>query len=134
MATISGVTKIGGVATQSTVCVYNALDKVLVETKDTDVGGLYDFIGLDLAKEYFVMFAQKTGTIWLANTSYISGNIVRSTVPNGFLYLVTQDGTSGAVEPTWPITINEFFPDGTCILKTSGFTVRPTAHGPLFPI
>lgn len=134
MASISGTTKIGGVATQTLVSIHTASDMALVELQETDLGGAYDFTGLDLATEYIVVYRQKVGSVWEPSTAYLAGDVVRSTDPNGFWYLVTQAGTSGASEPVWPLISNEIVADGTCFVKNAGFTVRPTCRGPLFPI
>jgi len=42
--------------------------------------------------------------IWVKNTAYVAGDMVIPTNPNGHFYRCTTAGTSGASEPTWPLT------------------------------
>lgn len=52
---------------------------------------------------------------WSPNQVY-SGNAKRKPTPpnrNGFRYRVTQAGTSGANEPTWPMELGQIVSDGT---------------------
>lgn len=46
------------------------------------------------------------GTVatWQANTPYALNAFVQPTVPNGYVYRCTAEGTSGATEPLWPTT------------------------------
>src|ERR1035437_296620 len=41
---------------------------------------------------------------WLPNNAYLASAIVYPTVPNGEAYFTPANGTSGATEPTWPLT------------------------------
>ncbi len=54
-------------------------------------------------------------TAWLANTAYALGDIVIPTTNNGFWYECTTAGTSGAAEPTWPITEGLTVTDNTVV-------------------
>lgn len=42
-----------------------------------------------------------TSVVWTAEITVSAGQIIRPTVPNGRLYLVTLGGQLGATEPTW---------------------------------
>lgn len=52
-------------------------------------------------------------TTWVNATIYEEGDRVIPTVPNGFYYEVTTAGTSGGLEPTWPLTLGIEVIDGT---------------------
>ena len=53
-------------------------------------------------------------TTWAAATAYSLGDVVLPTDPvAGLAYECTDAGTSGATEPTWPITIDGTVKDGT---------------------
>jgi len=56
-----------------------------------------------------------TGIIWEATTAYVLGDTVNPTAgkENGFKYVCTTAGTSGASEPTWKTTEGETNTDGT---------------------
>ena len=56
-----------------------------------------------------------TGIVWAATTAYALGDTVNPTSgkENGFKYVCTTAGTSGASEPTWPTTEGATVVDGT---------------------
>ena len=60
---------------------------------------------------------------WEASTAYILGDYVWPTTFNGYRYVCTTAGTSGASEPTWPPTLGDTVNDGsvvwTCIALAS---------------
>jgi len=60
---------------------------------------------------------------WEASTAYILGDYVWPTTFNGYRYVCTTAGTSGASEPTWPTTLGDTVNDGsvvwTCIALAS---------------
>lgn len=41
---------------------------------------------------------------WLPNNAYLASAIVYPSAPNGEAYVTIANGTSGSVEPTWPLT------------------------------
>ena len=52
-----------------------------------------------------------------ASTAYSLGDIVEPTTPNGYIYEVTQAGTS-STEPTWPTTLGSTITTGGVIFTT----------------
>lgn len=56
-----------------------------------------------------------TGIVWEATTDYVLGDTVNPTSgkENGFKYVCTVAGTSGASEPAWPTTEGATKTDGT---------------------
>jgi hypothetical protein len=56
--------------------------------------------------------------MWLANTAYIAGDLIRPPVPNGFIYECTVGGTSGATVPGWGTAQDQTFSDNTVTWKT----------------
>lgn len=106
----------------------------------SSVGGQYaDAVGETASKYYWVRFVSTSGikgpasagvngktalspefvmanllaTTWAPNTNYSLFQYVQPTVPNGMLYRVTQEGTSGATEPEWPTVVGQTKTDGT---------------------
>ena len=134
MSQISGITKIGGVLTRTTVSLYDSNTMALTATQSTTAGGSFLFESLLEGTEYYVIFRQLIGDVWTASTVYAESAIVRPTSPNGLWYLVTQGGTSGGTEPVWPDKIGNTFADGSCIVKAGGYTMLPKARGPLFAL
>lgn len=95
--------------------------------EDNNVGSV------EQGKEYKVVFQYqitvvgklsigiyKTGTIWTAETAYSVGDTVEPTIPNAnnCFYLCTVAGTSGVVEPAWPVVENGGVVDGTVTWAT----------------
>jgi len=66
---------------------------------------------------------QSLDSPWEASTAYILGDYVWPTTFNGYRYVCTTAGTSGASEPTWPTTLGDTVNDGsvvwTCIALAS---------------
>lgn len=61
------------------------------------------------------------GGIWVANTSYTTGDYVLKTTANGRYYRAVTGGTSHAtVEPTWPTTIGSEVVDGSVTWVCAG--------------
>jgi hypothetical protein len=56
-------------------------------------------------------------SMWVAETAYITGDIVRPPTGNSFVYECTAGGTSGATEPPWSTIQDETFTDGTATFK-----------------
>jgi hypothetical protein len=49
---------------------------------------------------------------WEADTAYILDDDVTPVIVNGFRYVCTSAGTTGSVEPTWPMIIGNTVNDG----------------------
>ena len=63
---------------------------------------------------------------WQASTAYILGDTIEPTTDNGFRYVCSTAGTTGASEPTWSTTIGNTVTDGTVIWAVSAQTHEPT--------
>ncbi len=55
---------------------------------------------------------------WQASTAYAVGATVQPALSNGFYYICTTAGTSGATQPVWPTTANIPVTDGTVTWNT----------------
>jgi hypothetical protein len=74
-----------------------------------DNGAAFNGSGYNVALELL----QIGGLIWASSTAYVAGELVRPTVGNGHLYQCTVSGTTGTIEPVWPLTSGT--PAGTVI-------------------
>ena len=76
--------------------------------------------GLD-AKDLLVLDLRSTPSnnlwedAWAATTAYSTGKYIKPTVSkaNGWFYIASTGGTTGAAEPTWPTTLGATVVDGT---------------------
>lgn len=71
--------------------------------------------------------------VWQASTAYLVGQLVQPTVGNGFVYLVSVAGTSGAGEPSWPTTVGQCVTDGTVEWVCAGRAVVTLDADDLLP-
>jgi len=62
----------------------------------------------------------QTSPTWLANKSYMAGNIVNPTIPNNHIYICIVGGTSAGTSPVWPTTTNGIVTDGTVTWEEHG--------------
>ena len=72
-----------------------------------------------------------TGTfnvLFEGSHSYSSGDKIRPTTANGYIYTCTQDGTSDSSEPTWPTT-----PGQTVAIGTATFVCEEPVWGDWAP-
>lgn len=57
---------------------------------------------------------------WLALTAYVLNAEVKPTVANGYYYVASVAGSSGAAEPAWPLTVGDTVVDGGVTWKNAG--------------
>lgn len=60
---------------------------------------------------------------WQSLHVYTVGDLVRPTTPNSHVYRVTTAGTSGASEPTWPISSGGTVTNGSVVFTENGADV-----------
>jgi hypothetical protein len=70
---------------------------------------------------------ESTATTWTASQSYLVGDVVKPTTPNGFIYECVQAGTSNTTEPTWSTTEGNIVNDGTVQWKAIQIEKQPQA-------
>ncbi|MEO8430696.1 MAG: hypothetical protein ABI592_04235 [Acidobacteriota bacterium] len=66
---------------------------------------------------------------WTASTAFPVNTRVRPTVPAGLEFVVQNAGTSGAIEPVWPTTVNTTVLDGTITWIATRQRCDEDAHG-----
>ncbi|WP_018991300.1 phage tail tube protein [Aromatoleum toluclasticum] len=68
---------------------------------------------------------------WAQNTVYVEGDLVLDTAR---AYLCIDGGTSGGVEPTWPVTAGQTVTDGTAVWRDLGtLTLTKDTHYAVTP-
>lgn len=61
-------------------------------------------------------------TNWAATTLYAQGDVRHPlATPNGFVYICTVAGTTGAAEPTWPVVLGGTVIDGTATWRCHAY-------------
>lgn len=69
------------------------------------------------------------GDTWVKETAYAEDDQVIPVTENGLVYYASTAGTTGAIEPTWPLMIGETVTDGTAVWTCIGIAVPgPIKH------
>lgn len=71
----------------------------------------------------FATNSQDVYSVWPASTAVILSDIYLPSTPNGHKYQVSTAGTTGASEPTWPLTAGGTVASGTAVFTEIGATV-----------
>lgn len=69
-----------------------------------------------------------SATAWVASTSFALGAYLKPTVDNGFIYRISQAGTTGVTQPTWSTVEGEEIIDGTIKVVTVKKENLPSAN------
>ncbi len=130
-AHIAGTVTIDGTAAARDVIIISD-DKAngrTVLAEGTSAGdGSFDINYTDWGGAVIALSIDEYGISFPAETALNSGEVVHPTTPNGYVYTVSQAGTTGTSEPAWPTS-------GTVQSGSATFTARryyrPIASGPL---
>ena len=106
---------------------------VVGTTASDSVTGDYELDVAPYQGQVNVMAIPDYGVEFTAGTQLPVDSIVRPTVPNGFLYRVTEAGTTGSTEPTWPTTENQVITSGGVTMITE-YMLRPLVNSLLTPV
>lgn len=74
-------------------------------------GEFYGFVGDRL--QYGIDWADWLANRWRPNTAAPMNQVIRPSVPNGYQYVCTTAGQTGAQEPTWPAYVGAAVLDGS---------------------
>ncbi|WP_422135479.1 hypothetical protein [Endozoicomonas sp. ALD040] len=104
---------------------------VLNSVLSDSISGSYSLDTSPYEGAVIVVAMDDYGEVWLANSTYDVGNVIRPASFRGYVYICTVAGTGDGTEPTW------WFDDsvqaiGTAQFKAKPYT-RPLAHGPVTP-
>lgn len=80
-----------------------------------------------------VMAVPNYGIEFTADSTYPTGELIRPTTPNGYLYRVSEAGTAANTEPTWPTQENQVIVSGTVTMVTE-IMLRPLVNSLLTPV
>lgn len=131
----SGVTSIDGAAkSRDVVLIHHDISVSLLRNKKTVSNSDGIFSIQTISNDPMTIVAQDhPGYVLLLNRSYILGEYVRPTVPNGYRYKCTTGGNSGSVMPpsSWPTSTSITI--GTVIF-TPEKLAEAVCYGPVTPV
>ena len=105
---------------------------VLDSTVSSDVDGTYTLDTSPYEGAVMVMATDEYGTVWLSDTAYVVGDVIRPANFQGYVYQCTLAGSTGNTEPVWWYETDTSQTIGTAQFKAKPFS-RPLVHGPIIP-
>ena len=104
----------------------------LIDVVNSDpVTGDYQCI-TSYSKPVMIFTTQDYGLPWSAGTAKVIGDVVHPTTPNGYIYKVTQAGSTGQAEPIWTAEQNVSINDGSVIYQSERL-LKPEIEGYVTP-
>lgn len=128
----TGATLINKKPVQRTVVavgIDGAEPQFLAQTQSDDQGR-YTLEWLGYTGQILITAIDDYGVPWAANETRGVGERVRPSVPNGYVYQVSSEGTLGDAEPNWPEGDGEIVTSGSVVLVAKPF-YRPKTAGPI---
>src|SRR5690606_39540226 len=96
----------------------------------SDDQGRYTLEWLGYTGQILITALDDYGVPWAANEARGVGERVRPSVPNGYVYQVSSEGSLGETEPDWPESDGEIITSGSVVLVAKPF-YRPKTAGPI---
>jgi len=129
----TGATLINKKPVQRTVVavgIDGAEPQFLAQTQSDDQGR-YTLEWLGYTGNILITAIDDYGVLWVAGEARGIGERVRPSVPNGYVYQVSSEGSLGETEPDWPEGDGEIVTSGSVVLVAKPF-YRPKTAGPIF--
>lgn len=131
--TVSGVVEFNGEIAQRTVVLLaddkQAGRRVLAETT-SGIDGTFTLNYENWEGEVIAVALDSYGAEWAATTSVSNGAVMHPVTPNGFVYVASGAGTTGATEPAWSTDGTTNVSDGSVTWVPREY-YRPTGSGPV---
>lgn len=127
---VAGSVQINGTAAQRDLVVISddAGSRAIIGEGQSETDGTFDLTYTGWDGAVIVVALDEYGIAFPASSPLNLGTVVHPTTPNGYVYVVTEAGTTGATEPTWATS-------GTVVSSSVTFApqayYRPVASGPL---
>ena len=127
---VAGTVQINGVAAQRELVVIsdNPAGREIIAEGESGGGGAFDVSYSGWAGAVIVVALDEYGSLFPASTPLNAGAVVHPTTPNGYVYVVTEAGTTGATEPVW--STSGSVASGSVTFAPRAY-YRPVASGPL---
>lgn len=130
---VKGIVKLGGVVKSRFVRVLSAVDFIRINDGLAAADGTFSLKCGFYSDVVMVATYEPHGDLPAVNKGYVLGNIIHPMVPNGFRYLCTKAGNSGAVLPPEPWPTSAILTIGAAIF-TPDPVYQPQLHGPIKPV
>lgn len=130
---VKGVVKIGGVTKPRFVRVLSAIDFARINDGLSGADGSFSLKCGFYSDVVMVATYEPYGDLPAVNKGYVLGDIIHPVTPNGFRYLCTKAGNSGATLPPEPWSTSAALTIGAAIF-TPDPVYQPQLHGPIKPV
>lgn len=127
---VAGTVQINGVAAQRDLVIISddPSGREIVGEGESAGDGTFDVTYTNWDGVVIVVALDKYGVAFTAEEPINAGTVVHPTTPNGYVYVVTEAGTTGTTEPPWSTS-------GSVVSGSATFAprayYRPVASGPL---
>ncbi|WP_322862318.1 hypothetical protein [Aeromonas allosaccharophila] len=130
---VKGVVKVGGVAKPRFVRALSASDFFRISDGVSAANGSFMLRCGYYTDTVMVASYELYGLPPAINKGYVTGDIIHPATPNGFRYLCTKAGNSGATLPPEPWSTSAALTIGAAIF-TPDPVYQPQLHGPIKPV
>lgn len=130
---VKGVVKVGGVVKPRFVRALSVVDFARINDAVAAADGSFSLKCGFYADAVMVATYEPYGAPLVANKSYVLGDIIHPSTPNGFRYLCTKAGNSGTSFPPEPWSTTATLTVGAAIF-TPDPIYQPQLHGPIKPV
>ncbi|QWZ54703.1 hypothetical protein [Aeromonas sp. FDAARGOS 1402] len=130
---VKGQVKVGGVAKNRFVRLLSMGDFYRISDGVAAADGTFTLQSGFYSDAVMVATYEPYGEIPTVNKGYVLGDIIHPVTPNGFRYLCTKAGNSGATLPPEPWSTSAALTIGAAIF-TPDPVYQPQLHGPIKPV
>jgi len=130
---VKGQTKVGGNPRSRLVSVNSVQDLREVVSASSETDGSFNLNCGFYSDSVMVSVYERYGFTPVVNKVYALGDIIHPVTPNGFRYLCTKAGNSGATLPPEPWSTSSALTIGAAIF-TPDPVYQPQLHGPIKPV
>lgn len=127
---VAGTVQINGVAAQRDLVIIsdNPSGREVVGAGESASDGTFDLTYTGWDGSVIVVALDEYGSDFPASAPLNASTVIHPTTPNGYVYVVTEAGTTGAIEPTWS-TVGSVVSGSVTFAPRAYY--RPVASGPL---
>lgn len=130
---VKGVVKVGGIAKSRFVRALSLVDFARINDGVASADGSFSLKCGFYSDAVMLATYEPYGALLLANKAYALQDIIHPAAPNGFRYLCTKAGNSGASLPAEPWSTTASLTVGAAIF-TPDPIYQPQLHGPIKPV